>query len=365
MLFRFKKNSLASQIGYQKATIKGYSSGKQLRKLFLILLLIISMHTLAMIYFEGLSFDDALWLTITTTTTVGYGDVAAQSLEGRLATIFLLYIIGIAILAQTVAIYFEYRGDIKNNILTGNWHWNMKNHIVFLNSPKEVDEEYFYKAILGMRKSSCERAKMPIIIVSEEFREGISDRLRNLNVVHISKTDLTNEALESASIKNADTVVILSKDRFDITSDSINFELVDRLRDMGIKARIIAEVAQDENRSRLRKVGADSVLRPIRTYPELLVRSILAPGSEKVIETLFDSFGQECVKYQIEIEAKWLDIVQKLTQQDLGMPIAYEDTSGAIISNPSTKRVINARAIFVIVREGNVKTNKEVANILR
>ncbi|MBL6664381.1 MAG: NAD-binding protein, partial [Rickettsiales bacterium] len=190
-------------------------------------------------------------------------------------------------------------------------------------------------------------------------------RLRNLNVVHVSKNDLSQAALEAANIKSADTIVILSKDRFDITSDSINFELVDRLRDMGVKARIIAEVAQDENRARIRKVGADSVLRPIRTYPELLVRSILAPGSEKVIETLFDSFGQECVKYEIEVEEKWLDVVQKLTSGDLGIPIAYEDTSGAIISNPSTKRVINAKAIFVIVREGNVKTDKEVAAILK
>ena len=365
MLFRFKKHDSPYQMGYKKATIKGDSSGKQLRKLILALVLIVSLHTLAMIHFEGLSFEDALWLTITTTTTVGYGDVSAETLHGRLATIFLLYIIGIAILAQTVAIYFEYRGDIKNNILTGNWNWHMKNHIVFLNSPKEVDEEYFYRAILGMRKSGCDRAKMPIIIVSEEFREGISERLRNLNVVHISKTDLSQEALDSASIQTANTIVILSKDRFDITSDSINFELVDRLRDMGIKARIIAEVAQDENRARLRKVGADSVLRPIRTYPELLVRSILAPGSEKVIETLFDSFGQECVKYEIEVEEKWLNIIQKFSANDLGIPMAYEDTSGAIISNPSSKRMINAKAIFVIVREGNVKTNKEVANILK
>jgi len=365
MLLRFKKNSSSYQMGYKKAAIKGYSSGKQLRKLCLTLILIILLHTLAMVHFEGFSFEDSLWLTITTVTTVGYGDVSAETLEGRLSTIFLIYIIGIAILAQTVAIYFEYRSDIKNSILTGNWKWNMKNHIVFLNSPKEVDEEYFYKAILGMRKSGCDRAKMPIIIVSEEFKQGISERLRSLNVVHISKTDLSQDALDSASVKSANTIVILSKDRFDITSDSINFELVDRLRDMGVKARIIAEVAQDENRARLRKVGADGVLRPIRTYPELLVRSILAPGSEKVIETLFDSFGQECVKYELEIEEKWLDVLQKFTFKDFGIPIAYEDTSGAIISNPSSKRVINAKAIFVIVREGNVKTDKEVAAILK
>jgi len=361
MLFRIKKNYLDSR----NARIKGYSSGKQLVRLLLLLLSIIVLHSLAMVYFEDLSLGDSIWLTLTTITTVGYGDVSAHSLQGRLATIILLYIIGIAILFQAAAMYFEYHNDIRHKVLTGNWHLSMKNHIVFLNSPKEVDEEYFYKAISGMRRSGCNRAKMPIIIVGTEFEDGISDRLRELNVDHVSSSDLSKETLEAASIKDADTIVILSRDRFDSTSDSINFELVDRLREMGIKSRIIAEVAQDHNRSRLRKVGADSVLRPIRTYPELLVRSILAPGSEKVIETLFDSFGQECIKYEIEIEDRWYNILEKLSSNDFGVPIAYEDFSGAVISNPSAKRAINAKAIFVIVREGNVKKDKEVEAILK
>jgi voltage-gated potassium channel len=361
MIFRIKQSLPSST----QAVIKGYSSGKQLAKLLFTLGLIIALHSIAMVYFEKLSIIDAIWLTFTTTTTVGYGDVSAQTLEGRIATIILLYIVGIAILAQTVAIYFEYRGDIKRNILIGNWNWHMKNHIVFLNSPKEVDEEYFYKAITGMRKSSCERSRLPIVIVSEDFKAGISDRLRSLNVVHVSKSDLSKQTLESANVKNANSIVVLSRDRFDKISDSINFELVDRLREMGVQARIIVEVAQDENRMRLKKVGADSVLRPIRTYPELLVRAILAPGSEKVIETLFDSFGQECIKYELEIETKWMDIIHKLTMQDCGIPIAYEDALGAIINNPSSNRVVNARAIFVIVREGSVKKSSEIEKILK
>lgn len=361
MIFRLK-HSLPST---KQAIIKGYSSGKQLRNLLITLFSIIALHSFAMVYFEQLSIIDAIWLTFTTTTTVGYGDVAAKTLEGRLATIFLLYIIGIAILAQTVAIYFEYRSDIKRNILIGNWHWSMKNHIVFLNSPKEVDEEFFYKAISGMRKSSCERSQLPIIIISEEFKDGISERLRKLNVVHANRSDLSKETLEDANTKTANTIIVLSRNRFDKTSDSINFELVDRLREMGVVARIIVEVAQDENRARLKKVGADSVLRPIRTYPELLIRSILAPGSEKVIETLFDSFGQECIKYELEIEAKWGAIVQKLILKDLGTPIAYEDMAGEVISNPSSERTVSAKAIFVIVREGNVKKSKEVEKMLK
>jgi len=35
-------------------------------------------------YFEGKSFGDALWWSVVTTTTTGYGDISPQTLGGRL-----------------------------------------------------------------------------------------------------------------------------------------------------------------------------------------------------------------------------------------------------------------------------------------
>ena len=107
-------------IGYKKVffrkkqlSLRGNSVGKQLLKLFAILFTILSLHIVAMLYFEGLNFEDAIWLTMTSATTVGYGDISAQTFYGRIATITLLYIAGIAILAQVAAMYFEYRQEIK------------------------------------------------------------------------------------------------------------------------------------------------------------------------------------------------------------------------------------------------------------
>lgn len=338
----------------------GRSTGKQLLKMLVLLFLMLLLHILAMLHFEEMPLGDAIWLTMTSATTVGYGDLSAHTMGGRISTVILLYIGGIAILAQVISMYFEYMYEIKSNMLKGNWSWSMKNHVVFLNCPGEVGDDYFYKAISGMRKSHSKLAKLPIVIVSEKLKGGISDRLRNLNVVHVSKSMARKETLESASVKDAHTIVILSRDRFVATSDSINFELVDRLRSMGVKARIIAEVVEDENRERLKKVGADNVVRPIRTYPELLMRSILAPGSEQVIETLFDSSGEECIRYDMNFQTSWYEIVQKLAYCDYGLPIAYENTEGKVINNPSSKAFVNAKALFIITNEDNIKTPDEV-----
>lgn len=349
----------------QKPVIRDTSIKSELIKLMTILALLLLLHIGAMVYFEQLSLGDSIWLTMTSATTVGYGDLSAKTTIGRFATVILLYIGGIAILAQVAAKYFEYRQEIRDRILRGDWSFTMENHIVFINCPEEADEEYFCQAISGLRKSNLAVAKLPIIIVSTKFKNGISDRLRKLDVEHINKTTGNMTAFEDASVLKANTVIILSRKQLDSFSDSVNFELTDRLREMGYKGRIIAEVVRDENRNRLKKAGADNVLRPIRAYPELMMRAILAPGSEQVIETLFNSYGEECIRYEVNTQSDWLDIIQKLAANDLGIPIAYEDSEGNIINNPSSKSNVSAKAIFVIVNAQEIKESTEVESILK
>jgi len=344
--------------------IKSHSVQSQLIKLGLVLIILLVTHTSCMVYFEKLTLGDAVWLTLTSATTVGYGDLTAHTTIGRIATILLLYVGGIAILAQVAAMFFEHRQEIRIRMLTGDWSWPMEDHIVFMNCPDELDEEYFYQAFSGLRNSGAELADLPILILCEHFKSGISDRLRHLDVVHISRSVFDHEALEAAYVLQAHTIVLLARSLTEDISDSVNFDLVDRLRGLGVTSRIVVEVVKDENRPRMKKIGANNVLRPIRTYPELLMRSILAPGSEQVIETLFDSYGEECIRYEVNVSKKWIDIIHILASNDLGIPIAYESDTGEIVNNPSAHSEITAKGIFVIVKEGGIKTNEEINELL-
>ena len=318
-----------------------------------------------MMFFESMSFMDALWLTFTSATTVGYGDLYAQTTYGRLATIALLYICGIAILAQVAVMYFDYHQEIRENKLRGDWYWSMKNHIVFLNSPKQMGEEYFYRAISQLRENKSELSNTPIIIVSDLFKDGISNNLRQLNIAHVRKSVGDNEALKAANVEEAHTIIILSQNQIDPASDSINFDLIYRLKAMNVKARIIAEVINDENRERFKKAGANHIIRPIRSYPELLTRTIVAPGSEQIIESLFDHNGAECIRYNLEMKGKWADIIQTLAKNDIGLPIAYEDQNSEIVVNPSVVRTAEMKAIFIIENEGRIQTREELGEILK
>ena len=91
----------------------------QIIRLFLVLLGLVVANVSAMMFFEKLSLEDSIWLTMTTITTVGYGDMSATTASGRLATILLMYLVGIFLLAQIVGEWLDYRLDRKERMRKG------------------------------------------------------------------------------------------------------------------------------------------------------------------------------------------------------------------------------------------------------
>src|ERR1700737_1943986 len=62
----------------------------------------IALGTLGFHLIEGWSILDSLYVTTQTVTTVGYGDVAPKSIQGRIfATVFMLVGVGVVLYALT------------------------------------------------------------------------------------------------------------------------------------------------------------------------------------------------------------------------------------------------------------------------
>ena len=68
----------------------------------------IILSSLLMTYFEGMKFQDALWWSFVTTTTVGYGDLSPATSAGRIVASFLM-LVGIGLigsLTSTITSFF-------------------------------------------------------------------------------------------------------------------------------------------------------------------------------------------------------------------------------------------------------------------
>jgi voltage-gated potassium channel len=323
-----------------------------IRRTAFYLAVMLSAHVGAMVVFEEMPPFAAFWYTMTVVTTVGLGDLAPVTTAGRLATIALLYIGGIFALARVAGDYFEHRVSVLTRKLQGQWRWNMSGHILILNSPYRHGEQYLVRLIEQLRHSDLFSGHS-VLILTDEFESGLPHGLRKLEgVAHYQGRADEPENLEAVNAAHAEVVLILAKDERDRYSDGHTFDILHQLADIGVSGAVLAEAVDDRNRNRLKRAGADIVIRPMRSYPGMTVRALVAPGSEQVIENLFNAVHDELMRYDIEIkERPWRQVANALITADLGTPVGYVDREdGKLHCNPHGSQIINATALMVIVR---------------
>ena len=334
--------------GRARPIIEQPSIGRALLRAGTLVSLLGVLHVGAMMRFEGMPAFDGLWLTLTTLFTVGYGDLAAKTVEGRSATILLLYFGGIYTLANFASQWFEWRADARERKWRGTWRWHMNDHLLILNSPSDHPAAYFERLLAQLRQtprfSDC-----PVLIVTRAFDAGLPEPLAKLGAAHRAAWGLDFEALHDSAPERARAIAILAKSETDPASDSITLDAITRVRSLSREVHLVVECLDDRNRARMVKAGASAVVRPTRAYPEIMARALAHPGSEKVLEEILDAGGAECMRLEIGWDGAWKDLVGRLIDAGVGTAIGYESLEGEIRVNPFASEKVRARAIFALI----------------
>lgn len=313
------------------------------------LLLLAAAHAVAIHAIEGLSLADAAWLTVTTLTTVGYGDLSAVSDAGRITTTVLLYGGGIFLLANTAGDFFDHRATIADRKRRGHWTWTMQHHIVIVGAPAHHPDTYFTR-LLDQLRAHPDTADRPIVIVTDAWAEGVPPALadRDARLVHPGA-----DALDRAATATAHAVVVLNPGPDVAHADAVVFDALARVAELvPATTPVVAECRDDANRPRFSAAGATTVIRPLRGYPELLARELAAPGSTAVLTDLFHAQGNECIRVPCAVRGRpWRDIAALALELRAGTPIGYAAGTGAPVVNPAPDAAVRADALYVIAEE--------------
>lgn len=265
----------------------------------------------------------------------------------------LLYLSGIFLLTQAASAFFEFRILRRERKRRGEWRWDMRDHIVFVNAPADEPGDYLRRLLDQLHRSHAHFATVPSLVLTEAFPDGLPPDLEDDPLIVQLKGRFDDPAaLDAAGVDQAQVLVVLAENEGDRLSDSRTFDIIHRLRERGIAARIIAECVDDVNRERLRRAGASAIVRPLRGYPEMIVRAIVAPGTEWIIERLFSSEGDECLRFDVTVRGLiWSGIVRAVLEANYGTPVGYADAQGQPHSNPPPQEVVSGRALFILVDE--------------
>jgi voltage-gated potassium channel len=345
-----------------------YQTDKTIKRAVLrtagIMLVLVATHSGLMVYLEGMTLWQGIWLTLTTLSTVGYGDLTPVTPIGQAATIGLMYFCGITLMTFLISDYVDFRIARREKIRTGHWNWNMEEHILIINAPKYNRENYFIRLITQIRENT-DYVNIPVQLLNTDFPDGLPDSLRELGAVHVHGTPSNPADLERAGAHRAKHIVVLARNEYASDSDSFTFDVAHRLNELHVCHKAIIECVIDDNRARMKALGVKSVLRPIRSYPEIVVRSMDAPGSEVIIEDMFTRANDHPHRYPVWLEGEpWADVVNALIQANLGTALGYVTKDGDVIAHPNGNEHIHAQSLLVLVKTEFQPTEKAVINAL-
>ncbi|TNC85153.1 MAG: hypothetical protein CSH37_08695 [Thalassolituus sp.] len=241
----------------------------------------------------------------------------------------------------------------------------MNNHIVVINSPKYNRDTYFRRFVEQIRQNKMHR-KTPIVLLNTDYPDGLPSTLTGLGIHLVQGHGNHEDDFKRANLEGAANILILAKDEYMDDSDSLCFDLCYRMKEHGLAYRVIVECVEDENRGRMKRLGVKSVIRPIRSYPEILVRAMESPGSELIIEDMFTHDKDHFLRFPLWLEGDaWRDVVAAMMSANIGTPMACISKDGAVNINPAGEERVFGQSIIILVKTDAIPTEKQVQEAFR
>jgi voltage-gated potassium channel len=238
------------------------------------------------LYFElefkpDLGWSDAVWWSLVTMATVGYGDLFPTTFYGRFLVGVPAIIFGIGFLGYIITSVAAKLVETRSRRLQGMCVTDFSNHIIIFNFTR-LDE--IITLITELRSDPLMKNKQ-ICLVDEKLAE-LPFRLIEHGVHFVKGNPTEEDILHHAGLLRASHAVVLAKDRLDHHSDDQNLVTVMVIEKINPKIFTIAEVIDKRKKHQFELAGANDIICLGELSVSLISREILDPGVNSVISDL-------------------------------------------------------------------------------
>lgn len=316
------------------------------------LLTIIVIGVTGYMFIEGDGFLNALYMTVITISTVGFGEVHRLSDAGKIFTIFLIIssFTTYAYALTTISTHF-FEGQL-NFILRGygtKTLRKMENHVVICGygrNGQQVAKElkvYMLKyVIIDQKREAVE----PILTPNDTFVEG----------------DATlDPILLKANIKTARALITT------LPIDADNLYVVLTARALNPNLEIISRASNESSETKLRMAGVDNVVMPERVGGAHMANLVTRPDIIEFMDhvslhgndptTLEEIICKE-MSESLKLKSIFEIGIRKVTGANI---IGYKTPDGRYVLNPDPDtRVIPGTKLFVLGTPEQIKKMREI-----
>ncbi len=258
-----------------------------------LLFAILAYGTSGFLYFElpgkpDLSWADALWWSLVTLTTIGYGDLFPSTPGGRFLVAVPLMFFGIGLLGYVLSMAASKLIEAKSRELSGMSKVSFREHVVIFNHPSV---EKVVRIVDELRLDPLFAHKEFVLV--DEHLETIPSELFERHLHFVRGNPARDQTLGRANIDAASHAVVLSKSPGDAHSDDLALAVTLAIETRAPGVRTIAECVDPENEELLRKAGANSVVGAGRYEAHFVANEVLHPGVQDVMGELLTISGQQ------------------------------------------------------------------------
>lgn len=233
------------------------------QKAIMLLLFVLMTGVVGYMMISGYSFVNALYMTVITVSTVGFGEIEPLNNQEKLFTIFLITI-SIISFGYTVSAFTEY-------VISGQLFQQFKLKKV----QKKIEQLKGHTIICGFGRNGkqamikLQNYKKDFVII--EKVENIINTIDMNGLLNVNADATTDEALMKAGIERADNLITA------LPSDADNLFVVLSARQLNANCRIISRASNESSYSKLKIAGADNVIMPDKLGGDHMASLVVTP----------------------------------------------------------------------------------------
>jgi voltage-gated potassium channel len=324
----------------------------RLARRFLYILLAIAttllIGTVGFTVIDGYPPFDAFYMTLTTMTTVGYGEIHPLSHAGRVFNSFLIFFgvttIFIAIGAMTQTIIEREFGEAIGKRRNKRMIDNLKDHYIICG----------YGRVGRGAASELQHAGVPFVVVDiSPDRVELAMLAGMLAVVADSTRD---ETLRQVGIERARGLVAA------LATDADNLFVLLSAKGLNPAIYVAARAAEEGAEAKMRRAGADAVFAPYSITGHRLAQSLLRPHVVQFLDFTTKDIGMDIAIEQVRVSERSEMVSRSIRDMQIGRDVgvivmAIRKADGRMMFNPTADTTVDGGDHLIVMgRQENLST---------
>ena len=327
---------------------------KRLAQICVLVLVVVTAGTTAFMLVEGWPFFDALYMTVITISTVGFGEVHPLDSGGRLVAIGLI-LAGTGSLAYGLSVLaaFIVEGELRNVLGKRRMEKalaRLSGHVIVCGggeTGKHIVEELL-------------KTRTPCVVIEQDLvRSRLLERFGEILVVEGDATE--GDVLSHASIAAAHGLIST------LPSDKDNLFVILTARELNPKLRIVSRVIAYESEPKLRKAGADAVVSSNQIGGMRMVSAMIRPQVVSFLDSMLRDPNRVFRVEEAEVPpvsplvGKTLGEVDFHNRVGLLVVAKRQGPQGEYVYNPKASLRLGAGDVLIVCGElGQIEALREV-----